>query len=201
MRKTLLTAMFLVLMTITAGSVFAATSSTVDDVFGIKVGKPFTLPDCTASKADTLCIFSAYMSREAGEEAFTPVHVPSKSLPSYVDPRSVRICVHEGKVLIVRYSILDKPNGGQNGLDLYHDLTSKYGGQDVFTQEAVTVPDWTTPNHIRTVSVHVQWDLTEVIVSVDAKDLSGISFATIEVYAQTTPPPKPVQLKGDDEDE
>lgn len=200
MRKTLVSAMFLVLMTITAGSVFAATNSMVEDVFGIKVGKLFTLPDCTASKADTLCIFSAYMSREAGEEAFTPVHVPSKSLPSYVDPRSVRICVHEGKVLIVRYSILDKPSG-QNGLDLSHDLTSKYGGQDVFTQEAVTVPDWTTPSHIRTVSIHVQWDLPEVIVTLNAKDLSGIGFATVEVYAQTTPPPKPVQLKGDDEDE
>ena len=168
MRITILSVLLIILAAALPGNSHAA--GAVTDVFGFTVGGPFMLSDCASKTAQLPCADMAYMSREPNEQDFTPIRVAVSALPAYVDQSSIRMRIIDGTVTSLRYSVKDYHGAG---LELYQDLAQHYGGKDVFVAEVTRQ------------RVHVQWSLSEVLVTVEGiSTSSGKNWAMVDISAQ-----------------
>jgi len=156
---------------------------TVKDVFGIKVGQPFSLPDCVASSTEQLCIYPTRWT----QNSYVPVHVPAEFLPKYINPRSIWMQVSEDDIVAtVRYSVSETTEGvASDSQGIFNWLMQTYGGRDhldVTETEVTQLAD----NQRHVSAVQARWTYPGVTIIVflqeQANEFGG--NVTVEITAQ-----------------
>lgn len=149
---------------------YASTAYAEDSrFFGLQVGEQFKASTCTSSSPTTeLCIYSATTLEPNGAYSY-PIYVPSRLLPSYVQPGSVRVIVDQYNTLHeLKFSLLN--GNGSRGSAIFYGFRNRFG-KSVYTKLSET-------------SFNLHWDLTDKIVDVDAFNTKSEILGTVSISAK-----------------